>query len=235
VKYVISVAATAPLSSTGGQRPKISLSGIVPVGKGGTGNSNGVAVGFSGNLGGDVTGAQGGTRVVGLQGTPVSSTQPTDGQVLQYNAAQSQWQPSGSSSAYALRSFYLTQSGFQGNSALTACSTGYHMATFAEIFNPADLKYNTNLGYTQADSGSGPPTGIIAWVRTGYVSGNGGSPGEANCNVWTSNSTSDKGTYLILDPVFGNGGGLQQAYPTPWVTNTVQCSNASVRVWCVED
>ncbi len=49
------------------------------------------AVGFSGNLGGDVTGSQSATSVEKIRGTEVSNSAPTSGQVLQYNGTQ--WAP----------------------------------------------------------------------------------------------------------------------------------------------
>ena len=44
-------------------------------------------------LGGDVSGAPNGITVNGLQGRNLSGTAPSSGQVLQWNAAASQWQP----------------------------------------------------------------------------------------------------------------------------------------------
>ena len=50
------------------------------------------AQGFSGDLAGDVTGKQGTTSVVKLQGVPVASGTPGGGQVLTYNGAASRWE-----------------------------------------------------------------------------------------------------------------------------------------------
>src|SRR5580693_1734191 len=44
-------------------------------------------------LGGDISGAPGGLTVNRLQGRNVSTTAPSSGQVLQWNAGTSQWQP----------------------------------------------------------------------------------------------------------------------------------------------
>jgi hypothetical protein len=67
------------------------------------------------------------------------------------------------------RKFYLTQTLDNGSQALSACAAGYHMASLWEIFDPSNLKYDTTLGVTQADSGSGPPskeTTASGWIRT---------------------------------------------------------------------
>ena len=57
------------------------------------------------------------------------------------------------------RQFCLTKTGFNGSQALTACAAGYHMASLWEIFDTTVLRYNTALGLTKPDSGSGPPVG----------------------------------------------------------------------------
>jgi hypothetical protein len=51
------------------------------------------SAGFSGSLGGDVTGSQGATMVTQLRGVPVSSIAPTAGQALIYDGMLSQWSP----------------------------------------------------------------------------------------------------------------------------------------------
>lgn len=48
---------------------------------------------LGGALAGDVGGVIGATTVTGIQGVPVSSTPPTDGQELVYVAADGQWEP----------------------------------------------------------------------------------------------------------------------------------------------
>lgn len=72
------------------------------------------------------------------------------------------------------RKFYLTQDGFAGDQALSACAEGYHMASLWEIFNTSDLRYDTTLGFTQEDSGSAPPSNRNGWVRMGSSSSVGG-------------------------------------------------------------
>ncbi|MBX3039749.1 MAG: hypothetical protein KF789_03440 [Bdellovibrionaceae bacterium] len=60
---------------------------------GGVASIVGTASGFTGTLSGDVTGAQSLTRVERLQGRNVSNSLPTDGQLLKWNNALSQWEP----------------------------------------------------------------------------------------------------------------------------------------------
>ena len=129
------------------------------------------------------------------------------------------------------RKFYLTKTGFDGASALTACAAGFHMASLWEIFNPAVLEYDTILGKTAADSGSGPPTTNYGWIRTGEVSSGVGSVGLANCKVWTSN----------LFGYFGSAVRPEADWNTttvnairPWKATIFTCDQV-INVWCVQD
>jgi len=49
--------------------------------------------------------------------------------------------------------FYLTTTTHDGDSALTACGPGFHMASLWEIHDPSDVEYDTTRGLTSADSG----------------------------------------------------------------------------------
>jgi hypothetical protein len=100
------------------------------------------------------------------------------------------------------RKFYETKDSVDGAHALTACAAGYHMASLWEIFDPSNLRYNTNLGMTSDDSGFGPPN--TGWIRTGQRS-NGGtplSPGFNNCNAWTAADSLNNGTAARLDALW---------------------------------
>ena len=127
------------------------------------------------------------------------------------------------------RSFYLTQTTHNGSQALTACAEGYHMASLWEIFDTSNLKYDTSLGFTLPDSGSGPPTSQDGWIRTGFVGGAGNFPGLANCSAWTS--TAGGGTTVALpdrwDPT-------TLSRVTPWQPLLVACFE-DPHVWCVQD
>lgn len=133
-------------------------------------------------------------------------------------------------SSTGMRQFYLTQATFQGNQPLTACAAGYHFASFWEIAEPSNLKYNTTLGYIHSDSGQGPTSGIFGWVRTGYISGNTLTPGKANCESWTSPSASDMGSVSKLPHDWSDDNEVLGV----WVLGGFSC-NAYNYVWCIED
>ena len=126
-----------------------------------------------------------------------------------------------------MREYYLTTATYDGASATTACASGYHMASIWEILDPSGLKYNTTLGHTTDDSGSGPPV-ARGWVRTGYTSNNENIIGRANCSSWTT--TAGRGTTAILPNTWDVGWEDLLA----WNTYTWECST-NERVWCVAD
>ena len=127
------------------------------------------------------------------------------------------------------RKFYLTQDTFDGSQPLMACAKGFHMASLWEILDPSNLKYDTTRGVTFDDSGSGPPTNIDGWIRTGAGNLDSGGPGNANCRTWTSNVDPDKGTTASLETNWpGSGTAI-----SPWKANDILCS-ATTRVWCVQ-
>lgn len=160
-----------------------------------------------------------------LRGIPISTATPASENVLQYNG--SLWAPT---SIDTRRQFYLTTTTVVGNAAITACAAGYHMASMWEIFEVSTLKYNTGIGYTATDSGSGPPASIAGWIRTGVPSFTNTVPGNANCSSWTSNSAAHSGTRVNLQPQWASA----SEFTAPW-DSTVQTCNATSRVWCVEN
>jgi len=109
---------------------------------------------------------------------------------------------------------------------LTACVSGFHMASFYEIFDMSNLRYDTARGMINSDSGNGPFKGLYGWVRTGGSESISIEPGIGNCDVWTSVSASDNGTLTKLSDDWAN--------PMPWDTTTATCDLA-IRVWCIED
>jgi hypothetical protein len=138
----------------------------------------------------------------------------------------------GATSSKPMRQFYLTKNILPADQAITACASGYHMASLWEIYDSSNLKYNTTLGDTSDDSGLGPPVAsAVGWVRTGWSSEADGSKpaGEVNCNVWTSVSGSDWGTQIYLESDWESIM-VQDA----WYATKGLCSN-TLRVWCVED
>jgi hypothetical protein len=128
------------------------------------------------------------------------------------------------------RNFYLTKTEHIGSQALSACATGYHMASLWEIHDPTELRYNTDLGFTRDDSGLGPPTNALGWIRTGYQADT-VLPGNANCNAWTSDSGTHNGTSVRLHDDWAIAGDNI----TPWrVSVGGSCANGRP-VWCVQD
>jgi len=154
---------------------------------------------------------------------------------------------------WSARGFYLTPNLFPPSGAVHACTAGYHMASLWvaslwEIFNVSTLKYNTQLGSAQADSGSGPPSNQSGWIRTGWSASKNSTPGQANCNGWTDNSYGDYGSAVYLlnswphtsvtaeysaDSPIAPWANQFQAVPQNGI-NAYSC-NVPLRVWCVQD
>jgi hypothetical protein len=112
----------------------------------------------------------------------------------------------------------------------TACASGYHAAALWEIADPSNLKYNTTLGATSPDSGSGPTTEYFGWVRSGYANDTTNTPGHANCNGLTVNGSSNYGTLAkLLDNWTVGTEDLG-----PWELSTYPCY-LSAAVWCIQD
>ena len=139
------------------------------------------------------------------------------------------------------RHYYLTKKTYNGNQALTACASGYHFASFAEILVPTLLTYNTTLGRSNADDGAGPPSRAFGWVRTGYSSSSNGGTDDVptNCNVWTSGATADYGTAGgFVPPFLENVSPQGYLYVPTFGTGSAACDNSqgdNIGVWCVEN
>ena len=132
------------------------------------------------------------------------------------------------------RGYYLTQDLWDGSHARDACAEGYHMASLWEIHDTSNVRYETALGFMQADSGSGPPTGFSAEgrVRTGAASSGDTGPGAANCNAWTSNSSGTVGTTALLSTGWSSSEVAIRI--SPWQARLANCS-VNLPVWCVQD
>ena len=102
------------------------------------------------------------------------------------------------------------------------------MASLWEVADPTNLKYNTALGGLAADSGQGPPSSRLGWVRTGYQSDISSSPGRANCAAW--GSLAGSGTVVDLISYWTAGGQDMDV----WNAGAAGCT-LSRSVWCVED
>jgi hypothetical protein len=146
-------------------------------------------------------------------------------------------------SSTALRMFYLSKETVQGSQALTACASGYHMASRFEILDVTVLEYDSGKGLTTDDAGSGPPSkaagyespGAVGWVRTGGPSqftDPGGLPGSArtNCATWSTSSPEARGTVAYLSDEFTR----QNAAAGVWNGGAQACDVPS-HVWCVQN
>jgi hypothetical protein len=134
-----------------------------------TGNAA-TATNFTGSLSGDVTGGQTSTVVGALHGTALSSTAPTDGQVLTYSNTDQKWEPKAISSSLDTQIVQSTHS--------VACCVG----NFQVFEQSCPSGYSVTGGgfYLNADSQhvwQSSPDGTSTWaVRvTGDL---GGLPGS---------------------------------------------------------
>ena len=128
-----------------------------------------------------------------------------------------------------MRRFYLAQAVPTAHLAVDACETGYHFASLWEILDTSNLVYNTALGVipSGADAGSGPPTGLEGWIRTGYASSLVNTPGQGNCGSWQL--ATGFGTTVRLVSNWTAAGDIHV-----WDAGTAVCGNPAY-VWCVED
>ena len=126
------------------------------------------------------------------------------------------------------REFYLTTTTHPVNEVLSACAEGYHTAAMYEIHDPTDLRYETVLGLTLPDSGSGPPTNQAGWIRTGFSGIVSAIPGQASCQTWST--TAGQGTLVSLNSQwFDDATSID-----PWNAGGASCA-LEFRVWCVQD
>ena len=129
------------------------------------------------------------------------------------------------------RRYYLTNTAHDGNEVLTACASGFHMASLWEIQDPTDLRYDNSLGFSRADSGSGPPSGTFGWIRTGWDSDEASFTGSSNCRAYTSDSPFGEGSVVALDRIWRSD---QAGKISPWTASGGLCFEP-IRVWCVQD
>jgi hypothetical protein len=130
-------------------------------------------------------------------------------------------------SAKKARKFYLTQDRFTGSQALTACAKKFHMASLWEIFDTTALQYDTQNGFVEDDSGSGPPV-AVGWARTGGVGHVAATPGVGNCNAWTTDS--GNGSIIFLKAPWNS---VLESFG-PWLFSAQSCASF-FSVWCVQD
>jgi hypothetical protein len=129
-------------------------------------------------------------------------------------------------------SFYLTDANFATDNALTACASGYHMASLWEILDVSNLVYAYNHpdAHVKVDSGNGPPSGWYGWVRTGWFSSGSTTAGTGNCLNWTSTSSANSAASVRLATAWETAPGDIST----WDATSFTC-NFSGPVWCMED
>ncbi len=99
-------------------------------------------------VGGDVSGAPGTTKVIRLQGEPVSSTAPVAGQALVWSGTAGQWQPQSLASGGALLSSQLLDFAVTETSA-----TALTMGSNCSVSTPCNFRFGAET-YTVASPAS---------------------------------------------------------------------------------
>lgn len=140
------------------------------------------------------------------------------------------------------RRFYLTTTTHNGAAADSACGPGSHMASYHEL-RFGSLEYDTTRGFVETDSGSGPPTQNLGWIRTGASGGvASGDEGRSNCNGWTSAAGGHFGSQAGFNEVWfpsTSSGSAGNVTSGPIEVDSMRggatvCSTP-LRVWCIED
>jgi hypothetical protein len=129
-------------------------------------------------------------------------------------------------------SFYLTDANYTVDQALTACASGYHMASLWEILDVSNLvyAYDHPAAHVKDDSGNGPPSNWYGWVRTGWFASTSATTGTGNCLAWTSTSSGDSTVAARLSNAWETAPGDIST----WDATSFTC-NFNGPVWCMED
>ena len=109
---------------------------------------------------------------------------------------------------------------------LVACASGFHTASHTELQNLASYVYDSVLGTTTEDSGSGAPVNVTGWIRTGE----GGVSASPNCSDWTFGGVLGNGSIMHINSMSSQSAGLAL-----YEYSTDICATNNHRVWCVED
>jgi hypothetical protein len=123
-------------------------------------------------------------------------------------------------SVLAPRLFYVTPGLFAGNQVLTACASGYHLASIWEIRDPSNFAYDTRRGLRNASYQAGPPAFLEAWLDDGQ------EPNvNHDCTGWTDSSGSFGRTAYL---------GIHYAGPVFYELAQTDCGEEH-HVWCASD
>ena len=134
--------------------------------------------------------------------------------------------------------YYLTTYGFTGDEAITACESGFHMASISEIQDPSHVQYAPGRKpvYDYFDQVSDQFPDHTGWVRTETDP----VTGEVyDCDVWRSSSDERSGTTMTRRSLRGENKGhslYEESDPAAWwqSTRTATCAQPKF-VWCAED
>jgi len=135
--------------------------------------------------------------------------------------------------------YYLTTAGFTGDEAITACASGFHMASISEIQEPSTVQYALGRKPVYDYSDQVLPDQFpdhTGWVRTEADP----VTGEVyDCDVWRSSSDERSGTTMTRRSLRGENKGhslYEESDPAAWwqSTRTATCARPEF-VWCVED
>jgi hypothetical protein len=172
--------------------------------------------------------------IVGLLAVAVLALLAQDSNPVE--ASEQQAPAAVSSGSAGMRKFYLTSANYSGANAdgASVCLTGYHFASIWELLDVSNLEYDANAyAETREDSGEGPLTVSIGWVRTGYngsYSSN-STAGEANCGAWFYGTSAYKGTIASLPSDWTNPANANLG---SWSISLAVC-DTEIHVWCIED
>ena len=135
--------------------------------------------------------------------------------------------------------YYLTKNSFDGGDAITACDSGFHMASISEIQDPSHLQYamsNSSAYVPARDEGSEPPAALDGWVRTGLPSA-GPDPFSRSddCDLYTTRSIVVSGTTVHLLSLWDVDAPNTNPDPVRWWLSSATTCASNLRVWCAED
>ena len=131
--------------------------------------------------------------------------------------------------------YYLTVNSFTGGDAITACDSGFHMASLSEIQDPSSLQYanRSTAAYDSLVDGQrlGPPSYQMGWVRSGVYLPSGF---VYDCGDFLNNHDNPSGTILGLNDWFEAGTEQTASTLIRWQAIHQSCSQPDP-VWCVEN
>jgi hypothetical protein len=124
------------------------------------------------------------------------------------------------------RRIFLTKTSHKGDTVLTACRSGFHVASQAELYDIGQYHYDNILGITSPEGVTGAPLGKLGWVRVG------GTPVSLeNCFGWTRALDLDHVGGVVHLQVAPQGG----APLSDLIVSSFRSCAFDHPVWCIED